>query len=267
MDISKPINLTADTAMLWTWAVEFLPRLAAALALVIGGYLFAAWAGRMVKRYLRQSRHVDVTLAPTAGAVIRYGIIVLIAIAALGQLGVQTTSLLAALGAAALAIGLALQGTLSNIAAGLMLLWLRPFRAGDYIETPAAAGTVEELNLFHTQLRTWDGIFKFVPNAQLWNVPLTNYARNPTRLILIGFRMAYDDDLPKARAALLEAAKAHAKVIASPAPEVVPLDFVDKSIVLQMRAWSTVADFWQTRWDLTEAGKQALESAGIRLPQ
>ena len=144
---------------------------------------------------------------------------------------------------------------------------IRPFRAGDYIETPAVAGTVEELNLFHTQLRTFDGVFKFVPNAQLWNVPVTNYARNPTRLILISFRMACDDDLPKARAALLEAATAHPDVLASPAPEVVPLDFVEKAIVLQMRAWSTVGAFWQTRWDLTEAGKKNLKTAGIRLPQ
>src|SRR5690606_6640128 len=115
------------------------------------------------------------------------------------QIGVATTSVLAVLGAAGLAIGLALQGTLSNIAAGIMLLWLRPFKAGDFIETASAAGTVREIGLFATQIDTYDGIYRFVPNASLWNQPLSNFTRNPSRMTDIAIGIGYGSDANKAR--------------------------------------------------------------------
>jgi small conductance mechanosensitive channel len=187
-------------------------------------------------------------------------------VAALGQLGIQTASILAALGGAALAIGLALQGTLANIAAGLMLLWLRPFRVGDFIETSAVAGTVVEVNLFNTQIRTWDGIFKFVPNSELWSTTITNYTRNPTRLVLIEFGIDYENDIGKARKILADFAAKHPQVLADPPVQVVPLTLGDSSVVLQLRAWSSTPEFWATRWDLTEGGKNALEAAGLTIP-
>jgi len=190
----------------------------------------------------------------------------MVMVAALAQLGVQTASILAALGAAGLAIGLALQGTLANIAAGLMLLWLRPFRVGDYIETSAVAGTVIEVNLFNTQMRTWDGIYKFVPNSELWSTTITNYTRNPTRLILIEFGIDYENDIGKARKLLTDFAARHPQVLADPPVQVVPLTLGDSSVVLQLRAWSNTPDFWTTRWDLTEGGKNELEAAGLTIP-
>jgi small conductance mechanosensitive channel len=244
----------------------FGPRLLAAAVIAVVGLILAHWAGRIVARLITRSNRIDTTFASVAGAVVRYGILIIVLIAALGQLGVQTTSLLAALGAAGLAIGLALQGTLSNIAAGIMLLWLRPFRTGEFIETVNVAGTVEEVSLFHTQIRTWDGIFKFVPNSQLWNVTLTNYSRNPTRLVIIDFGIAYEDDMAAARAVLMETATAHPDVMAVPAAEVVPLKLADSAVVLELRAWAPVAKFWAVRWDLTEAGKKNLDAAGISIP-
>jgi len=230
------------------------------------GYIIAGYAGRGAVRLLDRTGRLDPTLKPIIRSVIRYAIIVIVIVAALGQLGVATASILAALGGAVLAIGLALQGTLSNIAAGLMLIWLRPFRAGDYIETNAVAGTVEELNLFNARIKTWDGIYKFVPNSELWSTTITNYTRNPTRLVLIEFGIAYENDIAKGRQILADFASTHPQVLQDPPVQVVPLTLGDSSVVLQLRAWSTTPDFWATRWDLTEGGKNALEQAGLTIP-
>jgi small conductance mechanosensitive channel len=243
--------------------IELLPRLAAALAVLVAGYVVARWIGRLVTRTLSRPARLEPTLVPVIAATVRYAVIIFVLVAALSQLGVQTTSVLTALGAAGLAIGLALQGTLQNIAAGIMLLWLRPFRAADSIETPTVAGTVEEVGLFATRLRTFDGIYKFVPNSGLWNSILTNYDRNPTRMILLDFIVSYDNDIAEVRRVLREAAQAHAKVLQTPAPAVVPISFTDSVVTVQLRAWTATGDFFATKWDLTEAGKRALKRAGI----
>jgi small conductance mechanosensitive channel len=259
-------DLGTFATMVWTWSVEFLPRLGSAILILVLGYIAATWASRGVYALAQRSKWLDRTLPPVFAGVARYGILIIVFIAALGQLGIQTTSLLAVLGAAGLAIGLALQGTLSNIAAGIMILWLRPFSAGDFIETDAVAGTVEEIGLFHAQIRTWDGIYKFVPNAQLWNVILTNYTRNPTRMILLEFGISYDDDIAQGRRILKETAKKHSGVLADPPPVVVPLQLGDNAVVLQLRAWAPNAEFWNIRWDLTQDGKKNLEAAGFTIP-
>jgi small conductance mechanosensitive channel len=267
MDLAQTISdLGLFTTVTLTAAAEFVPHLIAALAVLAIGYIVAGWAHRALYRVLERAGHLDATLIPVLTAVIRYAILVFVIVAALSQLGVQTTSVLAILGAAGLAIGLALQGTLQNIAAGIMLLWLRPFRVGDYVEVPAVAGTVEELGLFASRLRTWDGIYRFVPNSELWNKILTNYTRNATRLILIEFGIAYEDDIAAGRRVLKEHAEAHPKVLRKPEVAVVPLSLSDSAVVLQLRAWSNTADFWDTRWDLTEGGKKALEAAGLTIP-
>jgi small conductance mechanosensitive channel len=261
-----PEQLSALATMVWAWAVAFLPRLGGAIILLVVGFVLARWASRAVYQVVRRSARVDATLKPIIKAVVRYGILIIVVVAALGQLGVQTASILAALGAIGLAIGLALQGTLSNIAAGIMLLWLRPFEVGDAIETSSAAGTVEELGLFATQIKTWDGIYKFVPNSNLWNTTLTNYTRNPTRLVLIEFGIAYEDDIAEGRRVLREVAEAHPDVLRDPAPVVVPLSLADSAVVLQLRAWAPNPTFWDVRWALTETGKKRLEAAGITIP-
>ena len=263
-DISEDIsNFFADA---WAWLLQYLPRVGGALAILIVGYIVAGYAGRAVVRLIDRTGRLDATLKPVIRSVVRYAIIVIALVAALGQLGVQTGSILAALGAAGLAIGLALQGTLANIAAGLMLLWLRPFRVGDFIETSAVAGTVEEVNLFNTRIRTWDGIYKFVPNSELWSTTITNYTRNPTRLVLIEFGIAYENDIGRGREILAAFAARHSQVLSDPPVQVVPLTLGDSSVLLQLRAWSNTSDFWATRWDLTEGGKNELEGSGLTIP-
>ena len=251
---------------LTAWAIEAVPNLVTAVLVLVLGWLLAGWAGRAVRRLLKRVERMNPALPGILAAATRYALIIVTIVVVLGEFGVQTTSILAVLGAAGLAIGLALQGTLSNIAAGIMLLWLRPFQIGDTIETGGVAGTVEELNLFHTQIRTWDGIFKFVPNAELWNTTVTNYTRNPTRLVLLEFGIGYDDDLAEGRRLLTELAREHAEVLDEPEPATVPLRLDDSAVVLQLRAWAPIASFWETRWDLTQEGKKRLEAAGFTIP-
>ena len=152
-----------------TQAAEVLPNIIGAVLLLVAGLWFAGFAQRAALQLIQRTGKLDPTLETAFGAVIRYAIMVVVIVAVLSQLGIQTTSILAVLGAAGLAIGLAPQGTLANVAAGLMLLWLRPFKLGDYIDADGVAGTVKRIGLFSTELHSWDGIFQFVPNSQLWN--------------------------------------------------------------------------------------------------
>jgi len=248
------------------WAIDVAPNLITALLVLVFGWLLAGWAGRAVRRLLKEVEALNPALPNILGSVTRYALLIITLVIVLSQFGVQTTSILAVLGAAGLAIGLALQGTLSNIAAGIMLLWLRPFEIGDYIDAGEVGGTVEQLNLFHTQIRTWDGIFKFVPNARLWNTTVTNYSRNPTRLVLLEFGISYDDDVAEGRKLLTELAREHAGVLDEPPPVTVPLRLDDSAVVLQLRAWAPISTFWDTRWDLTQEGKKRLEAAGFTIP-
>src|SRR5688572_20214590 len=224
MDLTDaPQELGAAAAMVWAWALTFLPRLGAALLIIVAGVVLARWASQLVRGVLGRTSYIDTLVEPILATAVRYAVLLLFLVAALGQLGVQTASLLAVLGAAGLAIGLALQGTLQNIAAGIMLLYLRPFRIGDTIETPAVMGKLEQSGLFVTHLQTLDGLFYFVPNSALWNVPLKNHTRNPRRQISVQLRVGYDADLGEVRRILTDMAGADERVLADPPPQV----FVD----------------------------------------
>jgi len=248
------------------WATVVLPRLIGALFLLIVGWWVAVRASRAVTRLLGAQTRIDPMLCNVISSVVRYSILVIVLVAVLGQLGIQTTSILAALGAAGLAIGLALQGTLANIAAGMMLLWLRPFRVGDYIDTGSVAGTVMEVGLFASELHSWDGIYQFVPNSGLWNKRIVNYSRLGTRLVDLKFGVAYEDDIPKGKETLLKAAGEDARTRADPAPAVFVDELGDSAVVLRLRVWAANADYWDLRRALTENGKAALEAAGLSIP-
>jgi small conductance mechanosensitive channel len=172
-----PDKLTHVADIAYVWLVAFTPQLALAILILLLGTAGARWSAALVRRLMLGSGRVDPTIVPVLAAVLRYSILILVVVATLSQLGVQTASLLAVLGAAGLAIGLALQGTLTNIAAGIMLLWLRPFRIGDFIEVNAISGTVKEIGLFVCELETADGIYLFAPNSAIWNSPLKNHSR------------------------------------------------------------------------------------------
>src|SRR5665213_1666920 len=195
----QPQQLTHLADMGWRWTEAFLPHIVAAAATLAVGFVFIGWLGRALHRLLAHIGHMDNTLKPILVSLVRYVVLILVGIGALSQLGIQTTSLLAVLGAAGLAIGLALQGTLSNIAAGIMLLWLRPFHVGDFIEVAGQSGAVEEIGLFVCQLRTFDGLFLFLPNSAIWNAPLKNHTRNGRRLVSVSVTLPGGADIDRAR--------------------------------------------------------------------
>jgi small conductance mechanosensitive channel len=248
------------------WGMMVLPRFIGALVLLIVGWWLASRASKAIRRLLDGQSRIDPMLCAVIASLVRYSILIIVVVAALGQLGIQTTSLLAALGAIGLAIGLALQGTLANIAAGMMILWLRPFRVGDYIDTGSAAGTVMEVGLFASELHSWDGIYQFVPNSELWNKRIINYSRLGTRLVDLKFGVAYEDDILKGKETLLKAAGDDARTRQDPAPVVFVDELGDSSVVLRLRVWAANADYWHLRRALTENGKAALEAAGLTIP-
>lgn len=256
----QALNHFADAT--WRWAESFAPRLIAALVILIVGFIVAGWVEHALRRLLNRVTHVDPTLSPILGAAARYAIIILTVIAALSQLGVQTASLLAVVGAAGLAIGLALQGTLSNIAAGIMLLWLRPFRIGDYIEVHGQSGTVEEIGLFNCRLRTFDGLFLFLPNSAIWNAPLKNDTRNGARLLSVDVSLPATVDLERARQTLIEVATNLPGVMPTPAPQAFFASFAGGAPVLSLMVWTTARDAGGVERAIIDSVKRALDAQG-----
>ncbi len=191
-----------------------------------------------MKSGLSQLKHSDPTLNSFLSNVARYAILINFGIAVLGQFGIQTASILAALGAAGLAIGLALQGTLQNIAAGVMLLMLRPFRAGEYIDAGGIAGSIMDIGLFATEMKTLDGRFVLVPNSQLWNVPVTNFSRHETRRFDLELGVSYTDDIEQTEKLLMDMAEKEEPVLESPAPVTFVSSLGDSALVITLRYWT-----------------------------
>lgn len=252
-------------AVVLEWFAEFAPRLLAALAILVIGWILARWLARIVG-HLLDRRAIDPTITPVVRAVVRYGVLIVTFVAVLGQLGIKTASILAVLGAAGLAIGLALQGTLSNIAAGMMLLWLRPFRVGDYIDNGSIAGTVNEIGLFATEMTTFDGIYRFVPNSELWNRQVQNYTRNGKRWLVLDYGISYDDDVEQAKRTLLALVEGDERTLDEPAPQAIVTSLADSAVVVTLRVWVRTPDYWNVRFELIERGKAALEAAGCTIP-
>lgn len=237
-----------------------------ALVILIIGWWFAGWAKRAVTKALNKVSSIDATLTPFLSSIVRYVILAFVLVAVLNQFGVQTTSIIAVLGAAGLAIGLALQGTLQNVAAGVMLLVLRPFRIGDFIDAGGQAGTVVEISLFSTELKTPDGIFKSVPNSAVFGSTITNFSRNPTRRIDFVASISYGDDLPKAMEVLKGIMAKDDRILKEPAPEVMTWAMAASSVDINMRCWVNISDYWATLFDMRKSVKLELEAAGFTIP-
>lgn len=262
-----PQRLDAFTAMAWTWAVDFAPRLLTAALIAVLGVVIARRATNFAFGVAERTTSLDPTIEPVLRAAFRYAILILAAIAALGQLGVQTASLLAVLGAAGLAIGLALQGTLSNIAAGLMLLWLRPFRVGDFIEVVSGspfAGTVKEMGLFACLLENNEGNTTFAPNSAIWSVALHNRGFARDGQISFHVDLSAQADLARARALVLEIVSNDGRVFKAPAPNVY-VDRLDSGdFRMTCRLWTTSLDASMVRSSLVALVTRSL---GSFLPQ
>lgn len=254
---------------LWTvsseWALANLLNLVTALVVLLAGWYLSGVLSRGSRELLPKTRRIDTTIAPLLSHVVRYGVLVVTMVIVLGQFGVQTASMLAVLGAAGLAVALALQGTLSNLASGILLIWLRPFNVGEYVDAEGTAGTVVEIGLFGTRLRTYDGIFVFAPNTKIWNSRIVNYTRERTRMIETKVGIAYTADIAAARAALLEVATDE-RVLDDPKPFVFVAALQDSSVVLCLRSWVKGSEWWQANVDFLEQAKLRLDAAGIEIP-
>ena len=241
-------------------------ELIAALAVLLFGWWLAGRAQKLILRALDRMPRMDATLKPFLSSLARYAIIAVTLVAVLARLGVQTTSIIAVLGAAGLAIGLALQGTLQNIAAGIMLLLLRPLKVGDYIDAGGISGTVDEIGLFTTDMTTFDGVYQSVPNSSLWNTSILNYSRLPTRRMDVPVGIAYEDDVERAMALLLDQLKKDERILDDPVPQVLVTNLGESSVDLSLRCWSETSNFWALKFDLNKNVKLWLDAEGISIP-
>ncbi len=247
-------------------AVQYSFSIVGALLLLTIGWTLASLLSRWAHEGLLRVRGIDETLARFFANVIRYAALLLVFVTVLGQFGVQTASIIAALGAAGLAVGLALQGTLQNIAAGIMLLVLRPFRVGEYIDTGAISGTVREIGLFATELKTPDGLYRLAPNSTLWNVPITNFSRESTRRFELKIGIGYDDDIDLAQKLMRDLAEKDSRVLKEPAVDTFVQELADSAVILTMWYWTKAADFWPTSRHMIKAVKEAFDENGISIP-
>lgn len=237
------------------------------LVILIIGWMISNILGRWVSRLATHSTRIDPTVIPIVRSIIVWVVRTVVLLAVLARLGVQTASLVAMLGASALAIGLALQGTLQNFAAGIMLLVLRPVRAGEFVLIEGKGmGTVDEIGLFMTRLIQIDGIHLLLPNSLVWGNPITNYSRNKTRRLDLMVAVRYDDDLDAALAALQTLATQHQGLLQDPTPQVMVMEYRDSTIMLNIRAWADAGAYWDVLFDLQRQAPQVLRQAGLRSP-
>ncbi len=240
--------------------------LVAAAVILILGWIVAGWAGAVVRRAAARSGRLDETVTTVLGRLARWTVLAFTVIAVLGRFGVQTTSLVALLGAAGLAVGLALQGALSNVAAGVLLLALKPFRVGDAVDIGGTAGVVDDMGLFVTRLTSFDGVPLFLPNSSVWGKQLSNYSQAGRRRNDLIVGIGYGDDVARAMAVLQELVAGEERALEDPAPLVAVESLGDSSVNLLLRYWTAPGDFFATKLDMTRAVKARFDAEGISIP-
>lgn len=239
---------------------------AVALAIVVIGWVLATWAGAAVRKAGQRSRWSSPTLVPLFAKVTRLGVLLVVAVAALEKLGIQTSGLFAALGAAGLAVGLALKDTVSDVAAGVLLLVLRPFDVGEAVDIGGTSGTVTAVDIMQTQLTSFEGVPIVLNNSAVRTAIIQNFSRAQTRRIDLRIGIGYDADIGRATAVIEEVIRADGRVLGDPATQVKAVDLGDSAVILLARCHTKAADFWDTKLDLTRAIKERLDSEGISIP-
>jgi small conductance mechanosensitive channel len=237
------------------------------IAVVI--FIVGRWVVKAVRNFIRTlmtKKNVDPEVNSFVCSLIYVTLLVFVIIAALAQVGIQTTSLIAVLGAASLAIGLALQGSLANFAAGVLLIIFRPFKVGDYVACAGTAGTVDEMQIFTTQLKSPDNKKIIIPNAKLLGDVITNYSAKETRRVDLVIGVSYRDDLQKVAEALTDVLSKDERVLKDPAPTVAVLELADSSVNFAVRPWVKTGDYWSVYFDLTKSIKMRLDAEGISIP-
>jgi len=255
-------NLTAKIMELGTlYGIKIIGAVA---ILILGRFVVAILTG-LVKRLMSKSK-MDETLTKFVGSLTKIALMTFVFIAALGSLGVQTASFVAIIGAAGLAIGFALQGSLSNFASGVMLIIFRPFKAGDYVEAGGSSGTIESVQIFNTILKTPDNKMVIIPNSKITGDNITNYSANETRRVDLVFGIGYDDDIKLAKETIEKILAEHELVLKDPAPTVAVSELADSSVNFVARPWVKRADYWSVHANITEKVKITFDEKGISIP-
>jgi len=239
---------------------------AKALVVLVVGWMIAGWAGGVARKRVNKAPNIDKTVGNFAAGMVKWLILLMVLVAVLGIFGIEATSLVAVLGAATLAIGLALQGTLSDIAAGFMLIIFRPYKLGDFVDIGGTTGTVKDINLFVTELATPDNVQVIVPNVQAWGSIISNFSAHETRRVDLVFGIDYGDDIEKAKAIILRLAGENEMVLGTPEPWVRVTNLGDSSVDLTMRVWCNAADYWEVKFGMTQKVKEAFDAENVSIP-
>ncbi len=240
------------------------PLLLAILTLIIGLWVINRIVALMARGM--EARKVEATLSGFLRTLASIGLKVLLLLSVAGMVGIETTSFVAVLAAAGFAVGLALQGSLGNFAGGVLILLFRPFKVGEVIEAQGVLGTVREIQIFNTILKTFDNRTIIVPNGSLSNGIITNMSREDNRRVEWTFGVSYDDDIRKVKDTLEELLTQDERILGDPAPTVVLSEFADSSVNFMVRAWVNAGDLWPVFWDLNERVKQAFDEREISIP-
>ena len=248
-----------------TQGVELAINVAVAIAIFYIGKLVVSMVVRGMRKVM-QKQEVDKTLETFVCNLVKMVLMVVVVIAAISALGIETTSFIAIFGAAGLAVGLALQGSLSNFAAGVLIVLFRPYRVGDYIEGAGISGSVEQVQILTTVLKTPDNKRIIVPNGQIMDSIITNYSANDTRRVDMVVGVSYDDDLDKVHSVLKELVAADDRILDDPACTIAVSELGDSSVNFVVRPWTKTADYWGVKFDLTEAIKKRFDKEGISFP-
>ncbi len=240
-------------------------KVVGAIVVLIVGRIVAGWARGLMRKMLGK-RDTDPSIITFVASLAYWLILIFAIMSALGNFGVETASLVAVLGAAGFAVGFALQGSLANFAAGVMLLLFRPFRVGDYVEAGGAAGTVRELNLFTTVLMTPDNIRIMVPNGKIFGDTIKNITAEDTRRVDMVMGIGYGSDIGRAVQVMQGLLEADARVLKDPAPQIAVAELADSSVNLVVRPWVNKADYWGLKFDFMRAAKEAFDREGIEIP-
>jgi len=259
------MNFPVDLQQLQELAITWGARGASALFIFLVGKWLARKVSRIIVRVL-EKRKVDVTLVQFLDGIIYYALFISAILAAAGQLGIKTTSFLAILGAASLAVGLALKDSLANFSSGVMLILFRPFLVGDWVTVAGETGKVERISVFSTILSTGDNQRKIIPNGAIANSTITNITANPTRRIELVVGIGYDDDLRLAKDTIWEIIRAEPRILADPAPFVAVAELADSAVNLVLRPWTLTEDYWDVYYALVEKIKLTFDARGISIP-
>lgn len=258
-------NMEALVQQLEKALVEFGPSVVGALAILVIGYFVARILTALVRRALTRAG-LDETLVKFAGNIAQMGLMAMVVIAALERLGVNTTSFAAVLAAAGLAVGLAFQDSLSNFASGVLVIVFRPFSVGDFVEAGGVSGTVEEVQIFTTVLKTPDNKRVIVGNSAVTAGSITNYSANSTRRVDLTFGIGYSDDIAKARRIIEKILDADPRILSDPEPAILLLELADSSVNFAVRPWCATDDYWVVYADVTEKLKLAFDAEGVSIP-